>query len=274
MKFIEQPDVRVIGHTTFVEGALDHWADAHGFSDAAEDEHSPLYQIIADSERDPYMSIDAMPEFGGRFCYRSFEKGRQRRAYIDNVIEMEHGSVFHHSTINFAISGISRSLSHELVRHHVGCDPSQESQRYVPSSDINFVVPPAIVASSHLAPREVFEQSCHQSLASYTKLLGTLDHDMPEGIKAGTMAKKRALEAARSLLGNAAETRMLWTMNMRAARYLIALRGGEGADLEIRRLAAAFARLLLDYAPLTFAGTEVYMAPDGFEAVRVPHPKI
>ncbi|MEE7460657.1 thymidylate synthase (FAD) [Methylobacterium fujisawaense] len=251
------------------------------------DDGTPLGAIQRDVMSGPWSaSIDALPEFGGRFCYRSWEKGRSRPEYLQNIVESAHGSVLHHSTVSFAISGVSRSLSLELLRHHAGADPSQESQRYVDAADVRFVVPPLILALSDEPGSEYllagFKDRCERALASYEDqqlvLRGLLEPTDKEAgqlaVKLGTMRKKRILEGARSHLPNCAETRLLWTMNLRAARHVCALRGGEGADLEIRRLAVVFTRILQQLAPHTFYDFEVYGAPDGFEAVRCLHPKV
>ena len=102
----------------------------------------------------------------------------------------------------------------------------------------------------------------------------TTTDDNELGLKLATMRKKRILEAARSVLPNAAETRLTWTMNMRAARHVCALRGGEGADLEIRALAVVMTQILKDRAPVIFNDFEIYAADDGFEAVRCEKPKV
>lgn len=279
VELVLEPSVHVVAHTVIDPIGLQAWAVAHGMHHLLHND-TPLGVLHDDVVHDPARSIDALPEFGGRFCYRSWEKGRGRPEYLENIVESAHGSVLHHSTVSFAISGVSRSLSLELLRHHAGADPSQESQRYVDAKDVRFVVPPLMLALYEQWPelRNDFERECHSALDAYRsaqrvleRVLGT---DAGKNIKLGTMLKKRCLEAARAHLPNCAETRLLWTMNMRAARHVCALRGGEGADLEIRRLAVVFSRILQQLAPHTFYDFEVYGAPDGFEAVRCLHPKV
>jgi thymidylate synthase (FAD) len=204
-------------------------------------------------------SIARMIEFGGRHCYRAWEKGRSRGDYITNIIEMNHGSVLEHATINWAIQGVSRSLSLELARHRVGIALSQESQRYVDASEINFVVPPIM---DYLFDRkhsviEEFHRDNIKALDAYKRLqLAIIDRlvgQVADGDnKADTMAKKRANEAARALLPNDTETRFLWTTNMRLLLHFLWLRGGMGADLEIRRLAVELLRHAQYVAPEIF----------------------
>jgi len=284
-KFINEPTVHVVAETVINSEGLSAWADEHGLVEAMSDEGTPLgilWHDIVEGKED--ISLDALPEFAGRHCYRSFTKGRKRDAYISNIIEMEHGSVLEHANISFAISGVSRSLTHELIRHRAGAAPSQESQRYVDAKEVNFVIPPLIksltnVENSDNTIFETFENSCIESLNNYKSLISQMEwetegQDSELGLKLATMRKKRILEAARAVLPNAAETRLTWTMNMRTARHVCALRGGEGADLEIRALAISMLRILKVKAPIIFNDFEIYIADDGFEAVSCERPKV
>lgn len=280
-KFIYEPTVHVVAETKIDWEGIQAWADDHGLTEVLHDNGTPLGVLWQDIYHDGKdVSLDALPEFAGRHCYRSFESGRTRDKYIENIIDMEHGSVLEHSSISFAISGVSRSLTHELIRHRAGAAPSQESQRYVPASEVNFIVPPLIQKLGNPFLSANFEDSCLESLDTYRKLiqdmeaLTTTGAGVDLGVKLATMRKKRILEAARSVLPNAAETRLTWTMNMRAARHVCALRGGEGADLEIRQLAVAMLNNLYERAPIIFKDFDIYTAPDGFEAIHCDKPKV
>lgn len=285
VELVFEPRVDLVASTVISGEGVWDWAQAHGYSAVIDDTNTPLGILNSDLTEEEmgqaHVSLDALPEFGGRFCYRSFGKGRDREAYIANIIDMEHGSVLEHSYVSLAISGVSRSLTHELVRHRAGTDISQESQRFVDAKDIRFVVPPLILALDNEAVVEDFRGTCKLALSNYTfwqKNLSSLmcldEPDVGFAGKLGTMARKRVLEAARSVLPNAAETRAVWTMNMRAARHICALRGAEGADLEIRRLAVVFTKLLKDVAPLIFADFDIVEGADGFPAVACAKPKI
>lgn len=85
-------------------------------------------------------------EVAGRLCYLSFPRPRPGgpAAYHEHILASGHGSVYHHSVYEFVISGVSRSLTHELVRHKAGVDPSELSQRYVDASMARVVVPPLL----------------------------------------------------------------------------------------------------------------------------------
>lgn len=287
-KFLYGPSVHIVASTVMDSDGLAAWADEHDLLEVMSDNNTPLGILWTDLVHgDEDVSLDALPEFAGRHCYRSFAKGRKRDEYISNIIEMEHGSVLEHANISFAVSGVSRSLTHELIRHRAGAAPSQESQRYVSADKVNFVVPPLVKSLSLPGDEDVphsvisgFKRSCLNSLEDYRYLIEQMDQATSSGtnadlgVKLATMRKKRILEAARSVLPNAAETRLTWTMNMRAARHVCALRGGEGADLEIRELAVAMLAKLKERAPIIFDDFETYTADDGFLAIKCENPKV
>lgn len=181
-------------------------------------------------------SADYLAEMAGRSCYWSYGKGRASAAYMENILSSGHGSTLEHANWTFGISGISRSLSHELVRHrHLSY--SQLSQRYV-TEEPEFVIPPAILDSGE--PEGDFRLSCERAASDWRNLLKRLPDT-----KAGR-------EAARGLLPNATATRMVVTGNARALRTVLALRGSEHADAEFRRLAVIWTALMKELAPLMF----------------------
>ena len=254
------PTIHAIGQTQWNINEFESWM-GHNYLDEHfdADTNTPLSRLWEDVfDRH---AIERMIEFGGRHCYRAWEKGRDRSDYIKNIIDMEHGSVLEHSTINWAIQGVSRSLSLELSRHRVGIALSQESQRYVDAKDIEFVVPPMVSWLNNgqfgtSAVRDDFESQCVNARDDYA----TLQHAIMARLvkreastKSRTMQKKRANEAARAHLPNACETRFLWSTNMRLLRHFIWLRGGSGADLEIRRLAVMLLDKASEIAPSVFA---------------------
>lgn len=268
---IWSPEVFAIGQTQFNEGEFQSWIEHNGFDNhMGVETDTPLARLWRDvSEED---SLERMIEFGGRHCYRAWEKGRDRADYIRNIIDMEHGSVLEHSTINWAVQGVSRSLSLELARHRVGIALSQESQRYVDASDIQFVVPPMVAylaGGAHSNADEVgnFHRAQLRALDEYKRLQGAIVAEIQRresNVKSLTMIKKRANEAARAHLPNATETRFLWTTNMRLLRHFLWLRGGSGADLEIRRLAVHLLHVAQDSAPAVFGDMTTKPVDDGY----------
>src|ERR1043165_809987 len=95
---------------------------------------------------------ERLAEFAGRLCYMSQGNpaSRQTREYLENIKKQGHGSVLEHANYSILVEGISRSLTHELVRHRAGFAYSQLSQRYVDESVADFVMPPAIIGDDAL----------------------------------------------------------------------------------------------------------------------------
>jgi thymidylate synthase (FAD) len=285
---ITAPWVRVIAKPQISPSALYSFVNDHDLGDLADDLETPIGKLCnaVDFPSDHDITdADLLTEFAGRFCYRAWGKGRSTEDYIRNILAEAHGNVLAHATVSFIVTGVSRSLTHELIRHHVGTNPSQESQRYVTAEGgeieiigyraTRAVVPPLILSLADGLPLMLddFQEDYGVALESYHGWLEAIKESLPADMPA-TLRKKRANEAARAFLPNATETRLVWTMNLRAARNVIEQRGDEHADLEIRRLAAAFTKELKKVAPLCFADAEVYTAPDGFEAVRTEFRKV
>lgn len=213
---------------------------------------------------------EALVEFAGRACYQSWSKSNPRTAtnaaYIAHIIEVGHFAVLEHASATFYITGISRSCSHELVRHrHLSY--SQLSQRYVPEEDAHVVLPPELEADTEL--RRIVLDAADASRAVYTELLGRLEAaiaDQPNAV----LRRKQARQAARAVLPNDTETRIVVTGNYRAWRHFIAMRGSEHADIEIRRLAIACLRELAAVAPAVFADFVITVLADGSEVATSP----
>lgn len=212
----------------------------------------------------------ALVEFAGRACYQSWSKPNPRTAtnsgYIKHIIDVGHFSVLEHASVSFYITGISRSCTHELIRHR-HFSYSQLSQRYVPETESQIVVPPGMEDDPEL--REILLAAADASRATYTELLAKLEAkfaDQPNAV----LRRKQARQAARAVLPNATETRIVVTGNYRAWRHFIAMRASEHADVEIRRLAIACLRQLADVAPAVFADFEVTSLADGSEVATSP----
>lgn len=268
-RLIFEPTVHVVAEPLMSMHGIHEWLDDLSLRDIADRPDTPLNHIVYDVT-ETGMTIDTLTEFAGRQCYRSFAKGRPPAEYIANLIEQGHNSVFGHATVTFAIAGVSRSLTHELIRHHVGTRPSQESQRFVDAKDIRFVVPPAMLISDE--PDQaigLFAAQCEEARRQYATWVAISRASNGWVTRFGDMKRKRIMEAARAVLPNCAETRLVWTTNMEAARHFFKQRGDIHADLEIRRLAVAMFKKLQPMAPLTFADMSVYEADDGFPAIRV-----
>lgn len=208
----------------------------------------------------------ALVEFAGRACYESWSKPNPRTAtnaaYLKHLLDVGHLAVFEHAAASFYITGISRSCAHELIRHrHLSF--SQLSQRYVPDTDARVVLPPGLADDPDL--RGLLIDAADAGHAAYTALLAEL-----ESTATTPGERKQARQAARAVLPNATETRLVVTGNYRAWRHFIAMRASEHADLEIRRVAIACLRELAESAPAVFADFQVTALPDGTEVATSP----
>ena len=243
-------------------------------------ERAPLnVQLIAKTEflapPDVPWSTDAdggqaLLEFAGRACYQSWSKPNPKTAtnagYLRHIIDVGHFSVLEHASVSFYITGISRSCTHELIRHR-HFSYSQLSQRYVPENDSHVVVPPGMEDDPEL--QQILTTAADASYATYTELLAKLEAkfaDQPNAV----LRRKQARQAARAVLPNATETRIVVTGNYRAWRHFIAMRASEHADMEIRRLAIACLRQFVNIAPAVFADFEIAALADGTEVATSP----
>jgi thymidylate synthase (FAD) len=161
---------------------------------------------------------------------------------------------------------VSRSLTHELIRHR-HFSYSQLSQRYVPEKDAAMVEPDVIAEDPEL--HKAFVEASEAAVRAYNELLQGLEAkfaDVPEA----TARRKQARQAARAVLPNAAETRIVVTGNYRAWRHFVTMRATAEADVEIRELAIACLRELQRIAPNVFADFTISTLPDGTEVAASP----
>ncbi|NUQ12180.1 MAG: FAD-dependent thymidylate synthase [Gemmatimonadaceae bacterium] len=232
-----------------------------------EPDHLPVQWIgdATDGER--------LAEFAGRLCYMSQKNpaNRSTSEYLENIKKQAHGSVLEHANYTLLLEGVSRSLTHELVRHRAGFAYSQLSQRYVDESVADFVVPPAILGEDALEGqwRAQMEEAQRTYVALVEQLMARY-----AWVEDRVHRRKMAREAARGVLPNSTETKIVVTANVRAWRTMLELRAGEGAELEIRRLAVALIRLFKVEAPIFFSDFEVYEAADRRDAARSSYHKV
>ena len=208
-------------------------------------------------ELDPLgSSIDNIAEFAGRACYQSFHKPNPNTAankdYMANILDQGHYSVLEHGSVTFYIEGVSRSLTHELVRHrHLSY--SQLSQRYVNVEDTEFVIPPALQENWDEATGWLDENNAHTTVGDEVVLAGTHATEvyaaLVDTLEAKGLDRKRAREAARAVMPNMTETKIVVTGNLRAWRDFLQKRHSVHADREIQALAAEILKHLRAYAP-------------------------
>lgn len=221
-------------------------------------------------ETDTDIETQQLIEFAGRECYQSWSNpsGRTNQAYIANLLEHGHLSVLEHAAATFRITGISRACSHELVRHrHFSF--SQLSQRYVPHREVNFIEP-AVIASDPEAHRIFLEVVGHCQEA-YRRLEGILSAKF-QHVEDSILRRKLARQAARMVLPNATETRMVVTANFRALRHFFRVRCTEHADVEIRTVALKMLHIMQEVAPAVFGDFQFLTLEDGTVVARSPYP--
>ena len=237
-------------------------------------------QVIAQTEFTPPADIpwetdvaggQALAEFAGRACYQAWDKPNPATAtnqgYLRHILDVGHLSVLEHATVTMYLSGLSRSVAHELTRHrHFSF--SQLSPRHMPERDAAVVEPAGIAEDPELHER--FLAATDAALAAYTALLDGLEQrsaDVPNA----TLRRRQARQAARAVLPTALETRVVVTGNYRAWRHFIAMRASEHADVEIRELALACLRELRRVAGNVFDDFRISTLADGTEVAASPY---
>ena len=196
------------------------------------------------SDRDALLhDADTLSHFAGRSCYQAWEMGREATAdnvgYLDNILKQGHESVLEHGSATFYVEGVSRNLTHELIRHrHLSY--SELSQRYVKMEDAQFVLPPAMRA---IAPAQAWDDPslAEDCKSCYAETVEDLEN---HGVKG-----KKAREAARAILPGGMETRIVVSGNHRAWRDMLKKRYSVHADAEIRELAGNLLADLRRLAP-------------------------
>ena len=157
---------------------------------------------------------------------------------LRNIVEKGHGSVLEHCVFTFAVEGISRACSHQLVRHRIA-SYSQQSQRYVKGDKFGFVMPEKIANNSLL--RDMFNEHMERIMNFYKFLT---ECEIPK-------------EDARYILPNATTTNIVVTMNARELLHFIELRTSPRSQWEIRELANEMLRQVKEVAPVIFGNVGV-----------------
>ena len=220
----------------------------------------------------------AVVEISARLCYMSFGRGRKDITdFINNLLSQGDGSVFEHVNYGFVFTGVSRSLTHELVRHRAGFAYSQRSQRFVNEADSPFVIPPALLDDRDATGegRKILQDALEQASSAYVELVSTLEKSLPKEMFSHPRDRRKAVrQAARAVLPNATETKIFVTANVRAWRHFIELRGADFADWEIRSLALRVLDVLQEEAPLLFGDFTVEELPDGTKTATPAYSKV
>ena len=224
MTAIVEPRVELIAHTAIVPNAIE--------------QRMEIQEGSADAE--------TLTVYAGRSCYESWsrpnEKTREDKDYLRRTLfEQKHWSIAEHATATFYITGVSRALLAEITRHrHLSF--SVRSQRFVSEEGANIVIPPAARGSEKLMWE--FENAAVGARHSYRELVeALLDSGLP---------RKQAREAARAVLPNMVETRIVVTGNLRAWHEVIERRTAPDADAEFQQVAGMIRDELKKIAPAIF----------------------
>jgi thymidylate synthase (FAD) len=257
IRVIREPTVYLVGRQTVDDAALDRFLSDHGVA----------------WQTDTEVAAEHLIEVAGRVCYMSFARPRPggNQTYLGHILEVGHGSVLEHAVWNFIFVGVSRSLTHELIRHRAGWGYSQLSQRYVDESVAEYVEPDCIAADPEL--HRLWLEAVAQSHQAYMKLAEKLQEsfkDEPDR----TLRRKLARQAARSVLPNATETKIFVSANARALRHFIEMRASRHAEVEIRKLAVRVLEIMQQEAPHLFGDYQLVPLPDGTREAVTPHRKV
>lgn len=201
------------------------------------------------------VSADYLAEVAGRSCYQAWQRKNpataSNAAYLGHIIDVEHESVLEHASATFYLEGISRSLTHELIRHrHLSF--SQQSQRYVDESNSAFIDPPLFKDFYSEFPDVGLKDSIDEIHRVAREARDAYANFVEDATALG-VSHKKAREAARSILPNGTETRIVVSGNLRAWRWVIKLRHSEHADAEINELSGLILAQLKTIAPNTVA---------------------
>jgi len=196
-----------------------------------------------------------------KLCYSPSDIGslkekietKDQRAFVEKLVKMGHMSPIEHASFTFAIEGISRACSHQLVRHRLA-SYSQQSQRYVSEeTGFDYVIPPIIKEDREL--KKYFENFMIEAQKAYSHIVKKLNE---KGIKG-----ESANQDARFVLPNAAETKIVVTMNARELLHFFRMRCCNRAQWEIRQMAEEMLKLAKKTSPVIFekAGPGCLYAP-------------
>ena len=181
--------------------------------------------------------------------------------FLNMLVSMGHESPIEHVTFTFGIEGISRSCSHQIVRHRIASF-SQQSQRYVKLDHFEYIIPPEIERIPKA--KEVFLKSMEKDQEAYDELVRLLKEEkwklyegqkmtQKEYIKIQNKIEKESIEDARYVFPNACETKMVVTMNARSLYNLFNKRCCNRAQWEIRNVANEMLKIVKKVAPILFS---------------------
>lgn len=214
--------------------------------------HTPMPEkVVAASAKLCYSQVDAEEILEGLDETNTV-------GFLDKLMNFGHFSPLEHISFTFAIDGVSRALTHQLVRHRIA-SYSQQSQRYVKLDQFEYIVPPKIKENQEAST--IYVKSMEDAQESYSKLVTLLQEqyykeNIARGLtdsKARSAAEKSAIEDARFVFPNACETKIVATMNARSLINFFNHRCCNRAQWEIKNLADEMLKHVRVIAPTIFA---------------------
>lgn len=179
--------------------------------------------------------------FAGQIFADGLKDSNKQEEFVRQVVSSGHESPLEHVKFTFAIEGVSRALTHQLVRHRIA-SYSQQSQRYVKESDFDYIIPPSIEADEGM--KKEYIKTMQEIQESYNCLLGAFEKKGRKG--------ESANQDARFVLPQAAETRIIATMNCRELTHFFKERCCSRAQWEIRKLAEEMLKICRQKLPAVF----------------------
>ena len=241
MKIFTEPEVYLIAEPHVNFDGLGDFLRECGYSEMAEM-----------AKQDPAMIV----ELGGRMCFGSYKAFGKTKELVEHAVTLGHGSIFEHANFTFAITRCSRGFTHQMVRHRAGFAYSQESTHYIKYSDetARFCIEPYAYDTQD------------KKVIAYMILYDEL--------KTEEQTKHNSCGAARALLPNSIEAKILITANMRAWRHFCEERGNPHNTLEIRMVACKVLSILQKRAKVLVYGLELFEDADGRQSIKTSRKKI
>lgn len=290
-RVIDSPGVYLVGSMQLHATAVNEYLSDHGiakFRPWGEDGHGAANHINARNDRGTDQELAV--ELSGRICYMSYERPRPGGvgAFVDRLKAEGHGSVFEHPHYSFILTGVSRNMTLELNRHRP-LSISQLSSRYVSAAEVGFVNDP----EHDPAEFADWAASCRSSVEAYNRLFlskyerafarwkakfypAMSDDEARKAVGPAVERKlvKKARDSARDVLPGGLETRVYYTVNARAARFIFEKRCHADAAFEIRRAMNGVYKKLKALDARLFDDMKEVPLDDGTFAVETAFPKI
>lgn len=293
IKVIEHPGVYLLAAMKLNDTGVNSYLADHqisGFTPWGET------NAFVNTRNDRGTDHELLTELSGRVCYMSYERPRPGgcKTFIQNLKEQGHGSVLEHPHYSILLTGVSRNLTLEGNRHRP-FSISQLSGRFVDASEVGFVCDPDMLPGESEPPSIEFEgwaESCRRSFDAYERQYATNFERQRAAWELANRSDKRPLaplvldkaserkvvkkarERARDILPGCLETRLIYTVNARAIRFVFEKRCHADAAFEIRRVFNSVFRMLKAHDPVIMSDYTEVPLPDGTFAVETAFGKI